>query len=272
MNLFGKDTFTVDDELPFNLNSFLAQIFSLAGAVGLLLYSFPIMAPALSFVVYLFYRLQVFYRLSSRAVKRYLTLNRSSVYQQLSQLLAHGPVIRAQLLVPFLYRPFCIALDEDVRLNLNQSLMSLWLIIRLRLLGVLMVGTLAIAIVIVKVLSQKGIISYISFEPQLMGLAIASSLTVVHILSGIFSNFALIEQDAVSIECLHSFTNSEDGSLLVQVDAPASLSCDTSTTVRSGDIAMENVSVQYSDSVVLSEININLPQGNRVAVIGRTGQ
>ena len=138
VNLLGRDTYTIDDELPFSLNVLLAQLFTLLGGTIIILYSFYLMAAPLLLVTTMFYKLQYFYRMSSREVRRFLAANRSGVYLSLIELLHHGPLIRAECLRIFFLGKFASALNKDLSLTMTANMISYWLSIRMKMLGILL--------------------------------------------------------------------------------------------------------------------------------------
>ena len=135
LNLLGRDTYAIDDELPFSLNILLAQTFTLLGGAIIVISSFWVMVIPLVLIAVVFYKLQLFYRMSSREVRRFLTANRSGVYLTLVELLHHGPLVRAESLKEFLIEKFVSALNKDLSYGMTSAMISYWLIIRMKLLG-----------------------------------------------------------------------------------------------------------------------------------------
>ena len=137
LNLIGRDTYAIDDELPFSLNILLAQTFTLLSGAIIVITSFWVMMIPLLVIALVLYKLQFFYRMSSREVRRLMTANRSGVYLTLVELLHHGPLVRAESLNEFLIEKFATALNKDLSFCMNSAMISYWLIIRMKLLGVL---------------------------------------------------------------------------------------------------------------------------------------
>lgn len=70
LNRFSSDLYTVDDQLPFQLNIFLAQLFGLLGAVTVTCYALPWIAVVMAPTAAVYWIVQQHYRLTSRELKR----------------------------------------------------------------------------------------------------------------------------------------------------------------------------------------------------------
>jgi len=59
LNRFSSDVFSVDDTLPFILNIFLAQSFSLLGVIVICCYGLPYIALLIALLAVVYYFIQV---------------------------------------------------------------------------------------------------------------------------------------------------------------------------------------------------------------------
>ena len=59
LNRFSSDVYSIDDQLPFDLNIFLAQLFLLIGSLVLTSYGLPWFLLVLVPLVVVYYRIQV---------------------------------------------------------------------------------------------------------------------------------------------------------------------------------------------------------------------
>lgn len=88
------------------------QVFTLIGALVIIIYSSPLVVAVLCVVAYGYYRLQMFYRQSSRDMRRLESTFASPVGTLLMDCLANAPCIRAQQLQGVFDAEFSKALDK----------------------------------------------------------------------------------------------------------------------------------------------------------------
>ena len=88
LNRFSSDLYTIDFDLPFNLNIFLAQTFSLTGALIITIYGLPLILVLLALLSVLYFLLQHFYRRTSRELKRIASISLSPVYSHFTETFA----------------------------------------------------------------------------------------------------------------------------------------------------------------------------------------
>ena len=194
LNRFGKDTDVIDDQLPFMLNIVLAQAFVLLGSFVVIAISNPPILVVLAIVGMLYWRLQRFYRASSRGLRRLDATQRSPVYTELQDCLSNATTIRAmQRTGPFRLR-LERALDRLLRVNISSSLAAQWLSIRLQLLGAFIATSIALLSVLG---STTGLLRV---SPALLGISLVYSLSIVSKLNGLVGSLTETEQEMVSVE------------------------------------------------------------------------
>lgn len=93
-NRFEKDTSAIDDSLPFILNILLAQTFLMIGSL-FMMFNGIISFFALILVISLYYRIQNFYRITSRELRRLDSLYRSPLYTLYSECLSGAVELRS---------------------------------------------------------------------------------------------------------------------------------------------------------------------------------
>lgn len=95
LNRFSSDLNTVDDSLPFILNILLARVFSLVGMLAVISFGLPWVLLALLPLALFYHRTQLFYRHTSRELKRLCSLSLSPIYSHFSETLTGLGTIRA---------------------------------------------------------------------------------------------------------------------------------------------------------------------------------
>ena len=194
LNRFGKDTDVIDDQLPFMLNIVLAQVFVLLGSFTVISFSNPPILAMLAVVGLLYWRLQNYYRASSRGLRRLDAVQRSPVYAILQDCLANATTIRAMQRGPVFRRQLRAALDRLLTVSVASAAASQWLSVRLQLLGALIAASIAL-------LSTVGTCTgLLSVSPALLGISLVYSLSIVSKLNGLVGSLTETEQEMVSVE------------------------------------------------------------------------
>ena len=126
LNRFGRDTNTIDDNLPFMINIVLAQIFALVGAFVIIVVSNPFIFVILVIILYVYNRLQSFYRRSSRELRRIESISRSPVYSIYLDCLGQSIVLRSlgSSTLQYFDSIFCQNLDNTIRASTNLTAAS----------------------------------------------------------------------------------------------------------------------------------------------------
>ncbi|XP_069744034.1 ATP-binding cassette sub-family C member 10 isoform X2 [Narcine bancroftii] len=259
VNRFSSDLYSVDDILPFILNIFLATLYGLLGMVLMISYSLPWITLVLMPLAILYFYLQRYYRVTSRELKRLTAITLSPIYTQFSETLKGITTIRASRAVLRFEK------ENSRRLELNQRCLYAtntamqWLDIRLQMIGVMVVTSIAIIAIIEHSLSRG--------NPGLVGLALSYALSVTNLLSGVISSFTQTEMQMVSVERLDEYiteipSESQDKSVKVP-----------STWPLHGMILFQDVVLVYRPGLptVLNGINFKINPGEKVGIVGRTG-
>jgi ABC-type multidrug transport system fused ATPase/permease subunit len=195
-NRFGKDSNAIDDSLPFIANILLAQCFQLLGAVLVMVYNDAFILVVIVLVVIFYYRLQHYYRESSREFRRLDSIYRSPVYNLLHDICQCAVTVRSLPDTSFhwMRHRLFVALDESLRVTLSLNIASQWLNMRLQLLGSCITATLAISILI------NRLVSILPISPGLAGLSLLYSYNIVNYLNGFVNALAETEQEMISVE------------------------------------------------------------------------
>lgn len=95
LNRFSSDVWNVDDALPFTLNIFLAQSAGLFASIFLTVYGLPIIAILVLLLIFPYFKLQSFYRWTSRDLKRLTSSNFAPILSLASESVDGRITIRA---------------------------------------------------------------------------------------------------------------------------------------------------------------------------------
>lgn len=139
-------------------------------------------------------RLQVFYRATTREVRRVESLARSPLYQTFKEASDGGPVLRAHSQQARFALLNELQVSRTLRAGASSLAASLWLGLRLELLACSVVG----AIGCLAVAAARGWGPSVS--PGLLGLVLAYALPITSMLNGVLTSSAETEQDMVAVE------------------------------------------------------------------------
>ncbi|XP_078069644.1 ATP-binding cassette sub-family C member 10 [Mustelus asterias] len=259
VNRFSTDLCSVDDTLPFILNIFLATSYGLFGTILMICYSLPWILLILVPLIIIYFYMQRYYRFTSRELKRLTAITLSPIYTQFSETLTGLTTIRA-------FRAVARFEEENSRrLELNQRCLYTgnvavqWLDIRLQMIGVTVVTSIAIIAVIEHGLKRG--------NPGLVGLALSYALSITNLLSAVVASFTQTEMQMVSVERLDEYTTEipiepQEGNVEVPSSWP-----------QHGVIVFQDAVLSYQEGlpIVLNGINLKINAGEKVGIVGRTG-
>ncbi|XP_028396229.1 LOW QUALITY PROTEIN: multidrug resistance-associated protein 7-like [Dendronephthya gigantea] len=258
VNRFSSDTYSIDDSLPFMMNIFLAQLFGVVGTICITCYGLPWFLLVLSPLAFFYFKIQNYYRKTSREVKRFMTVTLSPVYAHFSETLNGLPTIRA------LRASERFRVENEKRLELNQRAnfsglaASQWLSLHLQMLGVAMVTCVSF----IAVLEHH----FSSVDPGLVGLAISYALTITNQLSGLVTSFTETEKQMVSVERAMQYVSGVphevDGLCIPPLSWP-----------NQGKITFNNVSLIYRPGLppALRQVTFETLPNEKIGIVGRTG-
>ncbi|XP_061173578.1 ATP-binding cassette sub-family C member 10-like [Saccostrea echinata] len=258
INRFSSDLYTIDDSLPFILNIFLAQLYGILGTVVVICYGLPWFTLLLLPLGIVYYKIQHFYRHTSREVKRITSVSLSPVYAHFSETVTGLTTIRAFRESERFRKENIEKLDLNLRAQFSGQAVASWLGFRLQMMGVVMVTGIAF----ISVLQHH----FQAVNAGLVGLALSYALSVTNLLSGVVSSFTETEKQLVSVERAQQYLNipSENlqGSLLVSPSWPTM-----------GVVHFKNVFLRYRNDLsdALRGVTFCTQPSEKVGIVGRTG-
>ena len=224
-NRLGKDTNTVDDQLPFMLNIVLAQIFSLLGSIAVMIYSDPFVILFLILVGVAYFRfvqyhylidiginiyfrllrLQKFYRVTSRELKRLDSSQRSPLFALFLECVNNSVTLRSlgPSCLSCYYKKMLVLVDDTLRVNMSVMLAAQWLGLRLQLLSAFVNGSFALIVIL------NAMFKVFSVSPGLAGLSLIYSFSIVGTLNGLVGSLSETEQEMISVERIMEFDSNE---------------------------------------------------------------
>lgn len=259
LNRFSSDVACADDSLPFILNILLANTAGLLGLLAVLGSGLPwllLLLPPLSVI---YYRVQRYYRASSRELRRLGSLTLSPLYTHLADTLAGLPVLRAAGATDRFEEKNQRLLELNQRCQFASSATMQWLDIRLQLMGAAVVSAIA-GIALVQ--HQHGLA-----DPGLVGLSLSYALSLTGLLSGLVSSFTQTEAMLVSVERL------EEYSCDLPQEPQGQLSQRGAGWLTQGSVEFQDVVLVYRPGMphALDGVTFRVHPGEKLGIVGRTG-
>nr|AIU41639.1 ABC transporter family protein [Hevea brasiliensis] len=262
LNRFSSDLYTIDDSLPFILNSLLAHFVGLLGIAIVLSYVQVVFLLLLLPFWFIYSKLQFFYRSTSRELRRLDSVSRSPIYATFTETLDGSSTIRAFksedcFLVKFIE---LVALYQ--RTSYSEIIASLWLSLRLQLLAAFIISFVAMMAVV----GSRGYLPISFGTPGLVGLALSYATPIVSSLGSFLTSFTETEKEMVSVERALQYMDIPQeelrGSQSLNLDWPFQ-----------GLIEFQNVTMRYMPSLppALNGVTFTILGGTQVGIVGRTG-
>uniref|UniRef100_A0A0E0DY15 ABC transporter domain-containing protein n=1 Tax=Oryza meridionalis TaxID=40149 RepID=A0A0E0DY15_9ORYZ len=240
----SSDLYAIDDSLPFILNIFVANFFSLLGTLVVISYS------------------QFYYRSTSREVRRLDSVARSPIYSSFTETLDGSSTIRAFQKEGFFLERFIQHVTIYQKTSYCELVAGLWLSLRLQLLAGFII--LFIAIMAIVGFNSKSVINF--GTPGLVGLALSYAAPVVSLLNGFLTTFTETEKEMISVERVVEYVG------IPQEELHGSESPHSGWPTE-GNIEFEHVTLRYKEDLppALNDVSFFISSGMQVGIIGRTG-
>ncbi|MED6155279.1 ABC transporter C member 13, variant 2 [Stylosanthes scabra] len=262
LNRLSSDLYTIDDSLPFIMNILLANFVGLLGIAIILSYVQVFFLLLLLPFWYIYSKLQFFYRSTSRELRRLDSVSRSPIYTSFSETLDGTSTIRAFKSEGFFFAKFIEHITLYQKTSYTETVASLWLSLRLQLLGAFIVSFIALMAVAGSHRSLP-----INFgTPGLVGLALSYASPIVSLLGSFLTSFTETEKEMVSVERALQYMDipqeEQGGCLNLNPDWP-----------NQGVIDFQNVTLKYMPSLppAICNLSFTISGGTQVGIIGRTG-
>ncbi|KAL5035647.1 hypothetical protein RTP6_003309 [Batrachochytrium dendrobatidis] len=260
INRFSKDQDGIDNALMNSFRMFIQTLSSTISVFILIIYATPLFTVALVPVLAAYYVLQLYYRATSRELKRLDSLMRSPLYAHIGETLSGLPTIRA-------YREqdrFIVNNNKMVDTNNAPYFLLLaaqrWISLRFEILG----GVLVFFAATFGVLARNNP----SFTAALFGLSLSYALQVTSTLNWCIRQFTETEIAMNAVERVEYYANS------VAIEPPEITDVrPPSGWPNTGNIEFKDISMKYAPDLplVLQNVSFSISNNEKIGVVGRTG-
>ena len=266
MNRLVADIALIDDNLPFIINIYLAQIFGLGGILITILISqkkYAVFLLAVFFALFFWFRsIQRQYTLCSREIKRLESIYRSPLFSYFHSLNEGSISIRAFQKEQYFMKVLDHHLIKYMTTIFASTSASAWLSLRLQLMS----SVVASAIVIIGLYIKEYESSSAQYS-SLIGLSLSYLLPITSLLGGLVSSTSEVEKEMVSVERVMTYMESS----MDKKNNRSFLS--TSNVALRGDIVVHHLDFHYPSApdLALKQVNLTIPELTRCVICGRSG-
>ncbi|XP_071797862.1 multidrug resistance-associated protein 1-like [Asterias amurensis] len=258
LNRFSKDTYTIDETIPFACSTFLRMIMLVVSTFIVITWSTPIFGSVIVPVLIGFALLQRFYISTSRQLQRIESVTRSPIYSHFSETITGATSIRAYSATTRFILQNQSLVDNNQIVYYPKILSNRWLAIRLEFLGSMVVFFAAIFAVIGRDSLNSGIV----------GLSVSYALEISSLMTMMVRSTCNLETNIVAVERVEEYCSSP-------TEAPAIIEDKRPPTKwpESGKVEISDYSVRYRDdlSLVLKDISCFITPTEKLGIVGRTG-
>ncbi|KAJ5151547.1 hypothetical protein N7492_009842 [Penicillium capsulatum] len=250
----SSDVTTIDSRLARDLRNTLDRVADVAMALAAGSLVSPLVLLIAAALILLYHRFAHTYLHASRILNRLMGAAKGPVYEHLDACLAGLPVIRAFGRVDAYRQSFLDKVDAHNRAYFSLRLLHRWLGFRVNMIGA---GFSAA--------SAALIVSLRDVDAGTAGFALSFTMQITASIGMVVRHYASLEQDMNSVERVREYARLETERYEGR-DAPAAWP-------TRGRIEVSDLVVRHAPHLpsVLQGISFRVEEGERVAVVGRTG-
>ncbi|KAI9208081.1 P-loop containing nucleoside triphosphate hydrolase protein, partial [Polychytrium aggregatum] len=258
MNRFAKDINLMDDNLPmtfFDFTQFAFIILGTLGVTGTIPYLLLFIPP----IVYGFVRIQRFYLLTARQIKRMENVSRSPVYSFITTSLDGLALVRAYGRQSMFLNEFIKLQNDNTRLFFAYLSSGRWLGIRLDMSASAFIFVLGLLCVVLK--------SSLGLSGGTVGLILSYALQLAGCSQWTIRQSTEVENLMISCERILEYTR------LAPEAAEYTHVRPEKGWPSKGNVAMKDMTLRYPGSSwdALKAISVDIQGGTKIGVVGRTG-
>ncbi|KAF9277276.1 hypothetical protein BGZ74_003407 [Mortierella antarctica] len=259
INRFSKDVDACDNLLSESYRMFTGTAAIVLSTFILISVIFPyFLIPLVPMLVFYYYA-AIYYRSSSRELKRIDSILRSSLYAHFSETLSGLATIRAYREQDRFLERNAYFIDLENRPYFMSYSIQRWLGVRLE----------TIANTLVFCTSLLGVCGRTSISPATIGLVLSYSMSVTGTFNWCVRQYAEVENNMNAVERLHHYAEELD----VEADAIIPDNRPSDQWPSAGAIKIRNLEMRYRPELpsVLHDLSLDIQGGEKIGVVGRTG-
>ncbi|KAF9124123.1 hypothetical protein BGX30_001100 [Mortierella sp. GBA39] len=258
INRFSTDVDAIDDNIIWNLIDVVYCLVAIAGTLVVISISSPQFLYAIPPLTLCYLYIQSYFLASSQALKRFMSVSKSPLYQHFSETLAGVSTIRAMSAAPRFVRVNGEKADLSAETQLAFGMANRWLKVRLEFLGALIVFDAALLAVLNR--SSVG-------GASLVGLSLTYAMNITGDITYLVRSWAEMSNQLISVERIEEYA-----------ELPQEAPLETGVRLAEGwpaegRVVFRDFSARYREGLepVLKNVSFEVAPGEKVGIVGRTG-
>ncbi|TGZ78962.1 P-loop containing nucleoside triphosphate hydrolase protein [Ascodesmis nigricans] len=258
VNRFSKDVDVMDNQLTDAIRMYFLTLTIITSVIILIIVYFHWFAIAIVPLAGVFIFAASYYRASAREVKRHEALLRSHVFARFGEALTGTASIRAYGLEDRFRATISKAINDMNGAYFITFANQRWLSLRLDIIGISLVFTTCILVVT----------SRFSVHPSIAGVVLSYILQIVMMLQWMIRQLAEVENSMNSTERIYFYGHGLPSEPPLKTNVQL-----RPTWPEQGTVVFTDASMCYRPGLplVLKNLNLTIPGGSRVGIVGRTG-
>lgn len=253
VNLFSKDLYTIDEELPVTIAMWLSVAMSCLATVATVAFATPWFLAVVAPLGLVYFATMKYFIPSVRELKRLDATSRSPVFGAFAEALDGASTIRAFRAEKRFSADQAAKLRTNLRAYFLGTACNRWLAVRLEFIGTLTTGAAAFLAVVANT------------QPNLAGLSLTYALSVTQSLNWFVRMNADLENNSVAVERVVDQAGvraEEDGACGAPEQWPSA-----------GRVEVRDLKLRYRPELplVLKGLSFTVEGGTKLALVGRTG-
>lgn len=258
INRFSTDVDAIDENIIWNLIDVVYCLVAIAGTLVVISFSTPQFLYAIPPLILCYLYIQSYFLASSQALKRFMSVSKSPLYQHFSETLAGVSTIRAMSAAPRFVRVNGEKADLSAETQLAFGMANRWLKVRLEFLGALIVFDAALLAVL-----NRGSVGGAS----LVGLSLTYAMNITGDITYLVRSWAEMSNQLISVERIEEYAElPQEAPLETGVRLPEGWPAE-------GRVVFRGFSARYREGLepVLKNVSFEVAPGEKVGIVGRTG-
>ncbi|KAG0339821.1 hypothetical protein BG004_006659 [Podila humilis] len=258
INRFSTDVEAMDEVIIWNIIDVVYCLVAIAGTLVVISVSTPLFLAIVPFLALAYMFIQSYFIQSSQALKRYMSVSKSPLYQHFAETLAGVSTLRAMGATQRFISLHNQRADRAAETALAFGIANRWLKVRIEFLGSLIVLSAALLAVL-----NRGQLS-----AGAVGLSLTYAMAITVDIAYLVRSFSELQHQLISVERIEEYASlRQEAPLITGVTLP------NKDWPAEGKIVFRDYSTRYREGLglALKNISFEVKGGEKIGVVGRTG-
>ncbi|KAF8980715.1 hypothetical protein BGZ46_003790 [Entomortierella lignicola] len=251
------DVESVDESIIWNFIDVVYCLVAIGGTLVVISISTPLFLLVVPPLAISYIYIQSYYIRSSQALKRFMSVSKSPLYQHFSETLAGVSTIRAMGATPRFVAMNGEKADLSAETTLAFGMGGRWLKVRLEFLGALII--LAAALL--------AVLNFGNLSASVVGLSLTYATSITLDITYLVRTWSEMSNQLISVERIEEYAE-------LKQEAPAVTGVLVPKNWPSqGHITFRNYSARYREglNLILNDVTFEVQPGEKIGIVGRTG-